>query len=359
MDKNENQYYFEGADPTDLSQIESHYIKKLSDETNNIKENTVYVSPKLDGYRAILYHNIKYHTSRTRRPPVYDTESCFMITRRGHRYEVDINLLVMPAYYLHKPFIFDIEIVENVDNYNSYYIMDILHVNQESLFNTSFEYRLQKLNEFTEFNLKVDPQPCRYHFKTVPYKLYNPAMRMKDITGLVSQKTDGVVFCFGKDWVRQSRLRYKVEDTIDFQILPMEGSRDSVGLGVLINVQPQKGPSRIMNRSRIPLRSKQRIELFAPHGRPQVVECKKDELQINGIYEFKYNLKQQKFECIRRRFDKQKPNKLFVANFIFNEIIKKKHLINPFQEDQKEEEEKEDDSDSSPESEQSSRPESM
>ena len=80
-----------------------------------------------------------------------------------------------------------------------------------------------------------------------------------------------------------------------------------------------------------------------------------------------------KFERVRRRYDKKKPNRLFVANFIFNEIIKKKSLINPFNKpsvtptflknlskvvSQNEEEEEKEEPDSSPES-PSSKPLSM
>lgn len=317
-------FYFEGADPKDLTQLDSDYMKRLVlqkkkhlDDVQNI----VYVSPKLDGFRAILYHKIKSGINRTRENIVYDENSLYMITRRGECHKLGPGVLPLSLY--DTPFIFDIEIIEGggEDEYDKYYIMDVLHLNHEPLQNVNFQYRLQKLKELQLGN--------GGKFFKIPYEFYNPDKTLADITALTDEKTDGVVFCFGKDWVRQSRKRYKLEDTIDFQILPMEGSRDKVGLGILINCKPLVGPSRILNR-RKHMNGYQRVEIFNPFGQPQVVCCKQGELEINGIYEFKYNLNQKKFECIRRRHDKKKPNRFFVANFIFSEIIKKKHLINPF-----------------------------
>ena len=368
-------YYFEGTDPTDLSKLDSDYMKRLVAKKNigidNI-QNTVYVSPKIDGYRAILYHKIKLQVNRTKENMVYDANSCYIITRRGEYHEglsIDIPIALKQT-----PFIFDIEIVEadvKGEFPDKFYVMDVLHIGVEMLQNENFEYRLQKLKYL---NLGLGT----FNFYKVPYELYNPDKSLTDITGLTDEKTDGVVFCFGKDWVRQPRKRYKLQDTIDFQILPMEGSRDKVGLGILINAKPLTGASRIINGRKYRGKQlyQQRVGIFTPQGQPQVVRCKRrGELQINGIYEFKYNLIERKFECVRRRFDKKKPNRLFVANFIFNEIIKKKSLINPFNMPsltptflkklvsqvacQNEEEEEKEEPDSSPDESPSSKPLSM
>lgn len=340
-----NYYYFEGADPTDLTQLESDYMKKLvvQKTTNpNTVQNSVFVSPKIDGYRAILYHHVVLKTHRTKEDLTYDSSSFYFITRRGEVQNVTINV---PISLKETPFIFDVEIVGN-----KYFIMDVLHLNQEALQNVNFEYRLQKLNEL---QLEMSPDDFdNVQFIKVPFQPYDPTKKLTDITNLVSVKTDGVVFCFGKDWVRQSRKRFKLIDTIDFQILPLENSRDKVGLGVLLNLKPLQGQSRVV-KTNVKQRFQQTIEIYAPFGLPQTIQCKKNELEINGIYEFKYNTEQQKFECIRRRRDKIKPNKLFVANFILNEIIKKKQFINPFQPN-----EDNDDSESSSES-HSSKPLSM
>ena len=372
-------HYFEGADPIDLTKLESDYMKRLyqqrihPDNTQKLVQNTVYVSPKIDGHRVILYHNIILETNRTKQDIVYDTNTYYMITRRGERHQVNPSWI--PASLASTPFIFDIEIVKG-EFYNKYFIMDVLHLGEEMLQNTVFEYRLQKLNQLDLDDEGVVGEGRGIEFIKVPYEIYNPDKLLTDITKLTDVKTDGVVFCFGKDWVRQSRKRFKLEDTIDFQILPMEKSKNKVGLGILINSPPLAGPSRIMNRNRRGSRggrSTQHVEIFAPFGEPQVHRCKPREFEMNGIYEFKYNIPQRKFECVRRRHDKLKPNKVFVANFIFNEIIKKKHLINPFKiplslsflkslekiTSQNEEEEEKEDPDSSPEESPSSKPLSM
>ena len=229
-------YYFEGADPTDLSILESDYMKRLVAKQNidiiDSVRNTVYVSPKIDGYRAILYHKIKLQVNRTKENIVYDANSCYMITRRGECHEVSTHSI--PTSLKQTPFIFDVEIVSGNGD-NRYYVMDVLHIGQEELQNMNFEYRLQKLNELNLVSKNGDNDV--YNFYKVPYELYNPDKSLNDITSLTDETTDGVVFCFGKDWVRQSRKRYKLQDTIDFQILPMEGSRVKVGLGVLINAK--------------------------------------------------------------------------------------------------------------------------
>lgn len=371
----DQRYYFEGADPTDLTKVGSEYIKRLSIKGEE-NENTVFVSPKVDGVRVILYHKIRFELYRTKKNTIYDEDVCHMITRRGEQHIVKPNMII-PYTLKTTPFIFDIEIV----HYNNpfipdiYYIMDILHLEKEDLRNVPFEYRLNKLIELdlsSPMNLEL-PTPENQDFiifKTTPYKVYNPEMKMKEITSLVDVATDGVVFGFAKDWIRQSRKRFKVEDTIDFQIMHLSHTPfKKVGLGILVNRHILQGPSRIMNRfmnrrekgrrndggSRI---TQQTVEIFSPLGIPQTLDCVDDdmELEIGAIYECRYNLQKKAFECVRRRYDKRKPNKLFIANFIFNEIIKKKHLINPFQ---KEEEDEKDEPDSSSPESHSSNPESM
>lgn len=367
-------HYFEGADPIDLTKLESDYMKRLYQQrinTPNQVQNTVFVSPKIDGYRCILYHNIVVSLQTRTKQIAYDT-NYYMITRRGERHELDPSKV--PTSLASTPFIFDIEIVKE-EFYNKYFIMDVLHLGDEMLQNRNFEYRLQKLNELI-IDEGVVGEGRGFQFIKVPYEIYNPHKLLTDITNLTDVETDGVVFCFGKDCIRQSRKRFKLEDTIDFQILPLENSKTKVALGVLVNSQPLAGPSRIMNRNargRGRGRSIQRVEIFAPFGQQQILRCKKGEFEINGIYEFKYNIPQRRFECVRRRHDKLKPNRVFVANFIFNEIIKKKHLINPFKiplslsflknlekiTSQNEEEEEKEDPDSSPEESPSSKPLSM
>jgi hypothetical protein len=348
-----NYHYFEGADPTDLTKMESDYMKQLHQQrmnSSNHVQNTVYVSPKIDGHRAILYHKIRLETSKGTKQVVYDTESYHMITRRGERHEVKPTWI--PASLASMPFIFDIEIVKGAF-YNRYFIMDVLHLGEEELQNTNFEYRLQKLNTLDLHEGAVG-EGRGVEFLKVPYEIYNPDKVVSDITKLTDAHTDGVVFCFGKDWVRQSRKRFKLEDTIDFQILPMD-SKKKVGLGVLVSSQhPMVGPSRIMNRRnmRKNRRYPQRVEIFAPYGAPEVHPSREGTFEMNAIYEFRYDGANRKFECVRRRHDKVKPNKLFVANFIFREIIKKKHLINPFRitRTQNEEEEEKDSSQEDPSS---------
>ena len=343
------QYYFEGADPTDLTKLDSDYIKRLSLESYQFQNNMVYVSPKVDGVRVILYHKIRYKQMGAKNIPVYDEDVCHMVTRRGEHHIVSQNFI--PPALKATPFVFDVEIVHYHNPFvpDIYYIMDILHFKENDLHTVPFKYRLPKLEELevscdqVHFEQAMVNNQNYFFFRKVPYKVFNPTMRMKDITSLVDVETDGVVFCFAKDWVRQARKRFKIEDTIDFQIMALGSpARDKVGLGILVNRKRLQGPSRILNRSRNRGRQPfdQTVEVFSPLGIPQTIECENGELEINGIYEFRYNLEEGKFVSVRRRLDKRKPNKLYVANFIFNQIIKKKHLINPFQKDEEEEEEK-------------------
>ena len=80
------QYYFEGADPTDLTKLDSDYIKRLSldnDFDDMYKNNnTVYVSPKVDGVRVILYHKIRYKSNGKQNIPIYVR---FTLIQRGLR----------------------------------------------------------------------------------------------------------------------------------------------------------------------------------------------------------------------------------------------------------------------------------
>jgi hypothetical protein len=261
----------------------------------------------------MLYHKIPDEDKR---------DDMYLISRRGDK--AVFSKEDIPTTLVNIPFILDVELycwsTDTEDVVETWYIMDVLHWEGVSLKNIPFVGRLAHMQKHLA---NLDKK-----FVLLPYLKFDPkTLTQKTVVDSVPARTDGVVFTFFKDWVRQSRHRYKDVDTIDFHILPMEDDRMRVGLGVLVLREPLQGPSRIMNRSR--RRQKiQAIEIFCHDGKPFVVNG--EGLQINAIYEFRYDLDLEKFIVVRRRYDKIKPNKAFVASSIFHQIILRKAEINPF-----------------------------
>ena len=167
MIDNESYYYFEASDPVDLSKRDLDYILKLS-VTNTITEkygesNFVYVSPKIDGTRGILYNKINMNSINSDKV-IYDEKMCFMITRRGKCYEVDPGFL--PNELKDLPFIFDLEIVEKENDCKNYYIMDIIQIGYVNLRDIGFRHRLSILQSLHFID---NQQPYRIKLKIFRY----------------------------------------------------------------------------------------------------------------------------------------------------------------------------------------------
>jgi len=298
---------FEGVDPVDLSTLQV------------LKQQPYMVGPKMDGVRLLMYHDENTEGEKT-----------FFISRKGEKipYQSE-NITYQPALYSSeheklvphgppkvrrkkcmpcttiKKYVIDVEKMED----NTYFILDILQVNDMNLRWNTFDFRYQLLQRlFCEDVIQTTSprEDCDLNrFFVLEYILWYPKLTLGEIVKNYSP-IDGVIFVAKNQPYKAERYRYKFLDTIDFQ------ADASGNLNVLVG----RGPF-------------ERVEPFIMWR--QRSASVREYVQAGGIYECAFNIKKQTWRVVKKREDKEKPNRLHVARYIFFNVILKKKYLHPFQ----------------------------
>jgi hypothetical protein len=291
--------FFEGPDPIDLTNV------------NDLLREPYMVGPKMDGKRFIMYHD-------STKPPGYKT---YLVNRKGEKFQyrsedlekeqclynsvtnqlektgkrVFRKKLPMPTTLANK-FAIDVEKI----NDELFYILDLLEIDNLDLREQPFSFRYELLSG-SFFHVGND-KCCFFPLEYIPWF---PSINLHTILQTY-RNIDGIVFYPKNGNYMKTKLRYKFEDTIDFEAGKNNSLKVLVGRGDF-----------------------QRTEAF--HQWKNAYAFTNDYIKEGNIYECRFDLKTQQWHVVNQRHDKVKPNKVQVARFIFFNVILKKRYIKPFQ----------------------------